>query len=259
MTYTALSDRGPRIALAMSRDLSRWERLGPVQFECYREEVDFGDVPNKDALLFPAAAPSPTGEPSIVLLHRPLFPDSAPEDRSTRTVPSGPDAHRESLWLSYVALARCQDDLRQLALLGQHHRLATPVEAWERVKLGGGAPPLLTPHGWLLLYHGVSGEPGGEGRPRRLSYSAGALVLDEHDPRIIRYRSRRPVLSPQTPEELEGVVANVVFPTATDRRDDLGKPDRIDVYYGMADNRIGAARLRVPRSLPPNPSAEPPV
>jgi len=27
-----------------------------------------------------------------------------------------------------------------------------------------------------------------------------------------------------------------------DRRDDLGSPDRFDVYYGMADNRIGAAR-----------------
>ena len=36
-----------------------------------------------------------------------------------------------------------------------------------------------------------------------------------------------------------GTVANVVFPTAIDRRDDLGLPDRFDIYYGMADNRIG--------------------
>jgi hypothetical protein len=27
-------------------------------------------------------------------------------------------------------------------------------------------------------------------------------------------------------------------------------PDRIDVYYGMADSRIGAARLDVPERLP---------
>jgi hypothetical protein len=29
-------------------------------------------------------------------------------------------------------------------------------------------------------------------------------------------------------------VADVVFPTGSDRRDDLGMPDRLDVYYGMA-------------------------
>jgi hypothetical protein len=45
-----------------------------------------------------------------------------------------------------------------------------------------------------------------------------------------------------------GTVANVVFPTGIDRRDDLGSPDRFDVYYGMADNRIGVARLDVPDS-----------
>jgi hypothetical protein len=45
-------------------------------------------------------------------------------------------------------------------------------------------------------------------------------------------------------------VANVVFPTGIDRRDDLGLPDRFDVYYGMADNRIGVARLDVPEHLP---------
>jgi predicted GH43/DUF377 family glycosyl hydrolase len=51
------------------------------------------------------------------------------------------------------------------------------------------------------------------------------------------------------PEELDGVVANVVFPTGIDRRDDLGNPDRLDVYYGMADNRIGVARLDLPDQI----------
>jgi hypothetical protein len=41
-----------------------------------------------------------------------------------------------------------------------------------------------------------------------------------------------------------------VFPTGIDRRDDLGTPDRFDVYYGMADNRIGVARLDLPDHLP---------
>jgi predicted GH43/DUF377 family glycosyl hydrolase len=48
----------------------------------------------------------------------------------------------------------------------------------------------------------------------------------------------------------------VVFPTGIDRRDDLGMPDRFDIYYGMADNRIGAARLSLPKLLPPGGAAD---
>ena len=75
---------------------------------------------------------------------------------------------------------------------------------------------------------------------------------------MIRYRSPEPVLTPELPQERIGTVANVVFPTAIDRRDDLGLPDRFDVYYGMADNRIGVARLDVPDFLPPGALADPP-
>ena len=75
---------------------------------------------------------------------------------------------------------------------------------------------------------------------------------------MIRYRSPEPVLTPESPEELRGTIANVVFPTGIDRRDDLGLPDRFDVYYGMADNRIGVARLDMPDFLPPGGVADPP-
>lgn len=52
------------------------------------------------------------------------------------------------------------------------------------------------------------------------------------------------------PQEKVGTIANVVFPTGIDRWDDLGKPNRFDVYYGMADNRIGVAQLDLPDELP---------
>ena len=84
----------------------------------------------------------------------------------------------------------------------------------------------------------------------RLRYSAGVLVLAEKRPHVIRYRANSPVLEPELPEEMSGAVANVVFPTAVDRRVDLGEPDRLDVYYGMADSRIGVARTYVPEELP---------
>jgi predicted GH43/DUF377 family glycosyl hydrolase len=84
------------------------------------------------------------------------------------------------------------------------------------------------------------------------------MVLSDEHPRLIRYRSAEPVLTPVLPEELHGAVDNVVFPTGIDRRDDLGTPDRFDVYYGMADNRIGVARLDLPDFLPPQGGADPP-
>ena len=83
-----------------------------------------------------------------------------------------------------------------------------------------------------------------------LCYSAGVMVLSEEHPQVIRYRSTKPVLTPTLPEECHGTVAHVVFPTGIDRRDDLGLPNRLDVYYGMADYRIGVARLDVPDVLP---------
>jgi predicted GH43/DUF377 family glycosyl hydrolase len=77
----------------------------------------------------------------------------------------------------------------------------------------------------------------------QLCYSAGVMVFSKEHPLVIRYRSADPVLSPELPQERHGTIANVVFPTGIDRRDDLGLPDRFDVYYGMADCRIGVARL----------------
>ncbi len=111
---------------------------------------------------------------------------------------------------------------------------------------------------WLIVYHGVSemAEPDSDGH--HLCYSAGVMVLSKEHPSVILHRSAEPVLTPLLPQERWGTVPNVVFPTGIDRRDDLGLPDRIDVYYGMADNRIGVARLDVPERLPPGALADPP-
>ena len=249
MTYTALSSRGPRIALAMSEDLFHWQRLGLAIFMPY-EGVDFNDVANKDAVLFPIAIPDPDGQPAMALIHRPLFPGTGPDEKLHCGFPRMVDILRESIWISYHSLVNevCTEH-HHLCHFDSHRRLACPVAAWEQLKIGGGTPPMLTPHGWLFIYHGVceaSNKPSG----CELSYSAGLLVLDEKHPHLIRYRSPQPVLTPELTKEREGIVPNVVFPTAIDRRDDLGLPGRFDVYYGMADNRIGVARLDLPEHLP---------
>jgi predicted GH43/DUF377 family glycosyl hydrolase len=116
----------------------------------------------------------------------------------------------------------------------------------------------LTRHGWLIIYHGVSEM----GKPKtdryQLCYSAGVMIFSKEHPLVIRYRSAEPVLLPELPQERHGTVANVVFPTGIDRRDDLGSPDRFDVYFGMADKRIGVARLDLPNVLPLGGVADPP-
>jgi predicted GH43/DUF377 family glycosyl hydrolase len=76
------------------------------------------------------------------------------------------------------------------------------------------------------------------------------MVLSPEHPNQIIYRSPDPVLIPEGAPELLGTVDSVVFPTGIDRRDDLGTPDRFDVYYGMADYRIGVARRDTPPVLP---------
>jgi len=257
MTYTAFSPRGPRIAMALSADLFHWQRLGVATFGPYHG-IECGDVDDKDASLFPVAIPNPSGHPELAILHRPLFPGTRPEETACHPASRQVDLDRESIWISYSPLALEGREPNCFGQLSSHHRLATPVSSWERLKIGGGTPPILTRHGWLIIYHGVSelAEPSNDRHP--LCYSAGVMVLSREHSQLIRYRSAEPVLTPLLPQERSGTIANVVFPTGIDRRDDLGTPDRFDVYYGMADNRIGAARLDLPESLPPGKVADPP-
>jgi predicted GH43/DUF377 family glycosyl hydrolase len=257
MSYTAHSPRGPRIALAVSEDLFRWQRLGLATFQPY-DGIEFEGVDNKDASVFPVAVPDPSGQPALAILHRSLFHGTRPEEKTSDSASGVRDLHRESIWISYCATSMANCEPYHLCHFASHHRLAAPVAPWERLKIGGGTPPVLTRHGWLIFYHGVSemAAPNNEGR--QLCYSAGVMVLSEEHPSSIRYRSPEPVLTPQLPQEQGGIVANVVFPTGIERRDDLGAPNCFDVYYGMADDRIGVARLDIPEHLSPDALADPP-
>lgn len=252
MTYAAFSSFGPRIAFAISDDLFHWRRLGLATFAPLGG-IDFVHVDNKDASVFPVAIANHAGKLQMAMLHRPLFPGTRPEETACREVSKDVDVDHESIWISYCPMPSAGVECQQLGLFNSHHRLAAPVAPWERLKIGAGTPPVLTRHGWLLIYHGVGevSDPAQGERP--FCYSAGAMVLGEDHPREIRYRSAEPILTPTLPRERSGAVANVVFPTGIDRRDDLGSPDRFDVYYGMGDSRIGVARLDLPQVLPPAP------
>ena len=234
MTYTAFGQAGPRIALATSHDLMQWRRLGLACFAPYHG-IDLGTLDNKYGLLFPEPVPAPDGRPALGLIHRPDF----------RTVLPCLHERRPSMWLSYAPLAdlRAGKDL----VFGQHHLLAGPRQRWERMKIGGGTPPIRTRDGWLVLYHGVAGRRVEGGRQLNVRYSAGVLLLDPQDPRRVLYRGAHSILSPQVTAERMGVVPQVVFPEGVDPRTD----GTLDVYYGMADSRIGVARGYMAELLEP--------
>jgi len=256
MTYTAWSSLGPRIALAVSEDIFHWRRLGLANFAS-ADGIDFGTVDDKDASLFPAVIPDPSEEPELALLHRPLFPGTRPEETACSPATREVDVDRESIWISYCKMTLDRRPFRA-GKFTFHHRLASPVAPWERLKIGGGTPPILTRYGWMIVYHGVSEIDAPETDKHELCYSAGVMIFSKEHPLVIGYRSPEPVLTPTLPRERDGTVDNVVFPTGIDRRDDLGTPDRFDVYYGMADSRIGVARLDLPEQIPAGATADAP-
>ena len=241
MTYTAFGPRGPRIAIATSRNLRDWTRLGPVSFSFDSElGSDLNLYDNKDAVFFPEAVPGPDGTPCFAMLHRPCF-DVPGMTAAEAGLPRGVTDSRPGIWISYVPVADVVRDATSLTRMSSHRPVAFPLHAWEALKVGAGTPPIRVPEGWLLIYHGVSGSlRDGVSQRQHVAYAAGCLILDPADPSRVTHRSPAPLLSPQTSEERSGVVPNVVFPTAIDPV----SPETAYVYYGMADSAIGVARLR---------------
>jgi predicted GH43/DUF377 family glycosyl hydrolase len=234
MAYAAYGPLGPRIGLTVSKDLVRWERLGPVLF-AYQPalQTDLNLYANKDAMFFPEPVPGPDGNLAYAMLHRPMWNPDWP-------LPAGVTDARHSIWVSFTPAGAVKRDLRALTRLGRHRQVAQPQQPWEATKIGGGTPPIRVPEGWLIIHHGVTRGEARPGEPTPVRYVAGAMVLDPQDVSRVLARSTSPLLEPETTEEREGTVGNVVFPTAIDVRDS----GEADVYYGMADSRVGAARLR---------------
>lgn len=106
--------------------------------------------------------------------------------------------------------------------------------AWDAVKVGAGPPPILTEHGWLLIYHGVKGYGG------HLIYRVGVALLDEEKPYRMIARSANWVFQAEAPYELSGLVPNVVFPTGL-----LVRGDELWLYYGAADTYVCLATAKL--------------
>jgi beta-1,4-mannooligosaccharide/beta-1,4-mannosyl-N-acetylglucosamine phosphorylase len=119
---------------------------------------------------------------------------------------------------------------------------------WDEM-IGPGPPPILTRHGWLVLYHGVATHPGATN-----IYQAGLILLDAEDPSRVLARSDANVLEPREPYETIGQVPNVVFPSGWIVQPDAAVADdpvpdeaKLYVYYGAADTSVALATTTVSR------------
>jgi beta-1,2-mannobiose phosphorylase / 1,2-beta-oligomannan phosphorylase len=106
---------------------------------------------------------------------------------------------------------------------------------WDGLKVGISVPPIKTPKGWLLLYHGVSVHS---------RYRVGAALLDPSDPTKVLSRTAEPLLEPKEAYELSGQVSFVVFPCGA-----VVRGDTIHMYYGGGDSVISVASLSMKKLL----------
>ena len=158
-----------------------------------------------------------------------------------------PFEDRESIRIAYVPLEPALKDRGNLCNVAESVQVLSPDAQWGSIKIGAGTPPVKIAvrdrSAWLAVFHGVDAKSGRGGRPL-LRYSAGIVIHDLERPDVVLYRSPQPILTPESRHERHGVVDNVVFPSGIDPRPDLGERT-FDVYYGMGDYAIGAARVTI--------------
>jgi predicted GH43/DUF377 family glycosyl hydrolase len=126
------------------------------------------------------------------------------------------------MWISYSS------DLRHW---GSHRLMLESRRGawWDANKIGLSSPPIETPQGWLVIYHGVRMTGAG------CIYRLGLALFDLHTPEKCLKRGREWVFGPKEPYELQGDVDKVVFPCGYTIAAD---GDTLRLYYGAADSSI---------------------
>jgi predicted GH43/DUF377 family glycosyl hydrolase len=143
-----------------------------------------------------------------------------------------------NMWISF------SPDLRSWG----NHKLMLDARRgawWDANKIGLACPPIETPQGWLVLYHGVRLTAAG------CIYRIGLALFDLENPEKCLRRSDEWIFGPEEPYERMGDVDNVVFPCGCTID---GDGDTLRLYYGAADSSIalatGSVRAMVDRLQP---------
>jgi len=133
-----------------------------------------------------------------------------------------------SIWISY------SPDLR---FWGESQLIMKPEPYhWDEMKIGPGAPPFRTEHGWLSIYHGVFHTMDGA------VYRLGVALHDLQNPAKVIGVSDPWILQPEDPWELTGYVHNVVFTCGAVPESD----GTVKIYWGAADSVMCVGEADIP-------------
>ena len=186
LNFACHSGHGVRIGQMRTLDFESYEWLG------FTSEID-----NRNSVLFPEKING-----LYARFDRPL----AQDDRANMWISYSPD-------LIYWGKSKC---IAQRAHNGN----------WQWQKIGAGAVPIKTEHGWLEIWHAVHTMA-----RYNYVYHLGVMLLDLNDPSRVIARSRGPILSPRELYERVGLTMNVVFTSGAILEDD----GEVKIYYGGAD------------------------
>jgi len=209
---------GPRIRYDVAGKHFRQNKLKDDYyfFESFYKTYNGKDILiwEKDGLLFPEKING-----KYVLTHR-ILPDI-----QIVYFKSFEELKSNDFWIDYL-----EDFDHYVILEGAH--------GFEERHIGGGAPPIKTKYGWLMIYHGV------EETNKQRTYRAGAALFDLKNPSRLIARLPYPLFFPEEDYELSGSVDNVVFPTGTAL---FG--DELYIYYGAADEHVAVASISLRKLL----------
>jgi beta-1,2-mannobiose phosphorylase / 1,2-beta-oligomannan phosphorylase len=201
-------DNMTRSGLAVSTDRVTWK---------LHSWITEPDIDDRDVILFPERIGG-----KYAVLRRPL-----------QLVGPAYGCDAPSMWLSFSA---------DLLSWSRPTLLAKAMSPWEGGRVGGSTPPIKTPDGWLVFYHGVQNE---NEKLRRVVYRMGAMLLDLENPMRVLARTREPLLEPVHYYERVGCyIPNVVFPTGAVVKDGV-----VYLYYGCCDTSIALATCPLSRIM----------
>ncbi len=118
-------------------------------------------------------------------------------------------------------------------------------------KIGGGAPPIKTDRGWLLIFHAVDDDPDrittvAGNRQWSKRYTAGAALFDLADPTRLIAVTKSPLLVAEAPYETghdKLWTEYTIFPCGAILQDDR---KTLRVYYGAGDYCTCLAETTLP-------------
>jgi predicted GH43/DUF377 family glycosyl hydrolase len=229
LTYTGYDGDTAQLCLAVSDDLAKWEKHGPMLKGWNAQKAKSFKIKWDDAR------------------------KNAVKKKWSKAGGIFPEKIDDYYWMifgdSNLWLAKSRDGITWLPKLEPFIQPRRQADHFDSAHLEMGPPPIKTPKGWLVIYHGID---------QHIVYRLGFILLDLRNPQKILYRSSQYIFEPEANYELSDQIdlfrpANLIIPRDTSsksvhpRAEVVFCPgaaligDELRIYYGAGDATICTA------------------